>query len=96
MTLIVQADARRRITLPSNAGIKAGDPMKVEVLKDGSIMIIPVVAIPKSQLWAWKPEVLDRVAASLADPRPNRAINSREDLEALARELGVDPDELDS
>jgi hypothetical protein len=68
--------------------------MKVEVLEDGSILIIPIVAIPKSQLWAWKPEVLDRVAASMNDPRPSRSINTKEDLEALARELGVNPDEL--
>ena len=94
MTLFVQADARRRITLPPNAGIKPGDPMKVEVLEDGSVLIVPIVAIPKHQLWAWKPEVLDRVAASMADPRPSRSIHSQEDLEALARELGVDPNEL--
>lgn len=94
MTIFVQADARRRITLPPNSGIKAGDPMKVEVLEDGSVLIVPVVAIPKHQLWAWKPEVLDRVAAAMADPRPSRSINSQEDLEALARELGVDPAEL--
>ena len=95
MTIFAQADARRRITLPPGAGIKPGDPMTVEVLDDGSILIVPIVAIPRHQLWAWKPEVLDRVAAAMADPRPNRKINSKEDLEALARELGVDPSELD-
>lgn len=95
MAIFAQADARRRITLPPNSGVKPGDPMKVEVLEDGSILIVPIVAIPKSQLWAWKPEVVDRVAASMADPRPSRQINSKEDLEALARELGVDPAELD-
>jgi hypothetical protein len=95
MTIFAQADARRRITLPPNAGIKPGDPMTVEVLEDGSILIVPIVAIPRSQLWAWAPKVLDRVAASMADPRPSRQINSKEDLNALARELGVDPTELD-
>ena len=95
MTIFAQADARRRITLPAISGIKAGDPMKVEVLEDGSVLIIPIVAIPKSQLWAWKPEVMERVAASMADPRPNRRIGSDADLDTLARELGVDPSELD-
>jgi len=69
--------------------------MKVEVLEDGSVLIVPIVAIPKSQLWAWKPEVTERVAASMADPRPNRRIGSDEDLDTLARELGIDPSELD-
>jgi len=95
MTTFAQADARRRITLPPNSGIKAGDPMKLELLPDGSILIVPIVAVPKSQLWAWKPEVLDRVAAAMADPASSRQIRSRADLEALARELGVDPVELD-
>ena len=93
MVIFAQVDARRRITLPSVSGIKAGDPMTVEVLEDGSVLIVPIVAIPKSQLWAWKPEVLARVAASMADPRPGRRIESEEDLDALARDLGVDPTE---
>jgi hypothetical protein len=54
------------------------------------------VAVPKSRLWAWKPEVLDRVAAAMSDPRPNRPINSRDDLNELTRELGVKPGDLDS
>ena len=69
--------------------------MTVELLEDGSVLIVPIVAIPKHQLWAWKPEVLDRVAASMADPRPSRQVKSKEDLVALARELGVDPSCLD-
>ena len=94
MTTFAQADARRRITLPPSSGIKAGDPMTMELLPNGSILIVPIVAIPKSQLWAWKPEVLDRVAAAMVDPAPSRQIRSRADLEALARELGIDPEEL--
>ena len=44
-------------------------------------------------LWAWKPEIRERVAASLGDPRPSREFNSKEDLDVLARELGIDPEE---
>ncbi len=95
MTIFVQADARRRITLPPTSGIKPGDPMTVEVMEDGSVLIVPIVAIPKHQLWAWKPEVIERVAAAMADPRPSRRIKSEEELYALARELGVDPKDLE-
>ena len=95
MTIFAQADARRRITLPANAGIKPGDPMKVELLDDGSVLIVPIVAIPKNQIWAWKPEIRERVAAALSDPRPSREIHAREDLDALARVLGIDPEELE-
>ena len=95
MTIFAQADARRRITLPPGSGIKPGDPMEVDVTSDGRIVITPIVAVPKHQLWAWKPEIMERVSAALADPRPGVQIDSDEDFASLARELGVDPATLD-
>lgn len=92
---LAQADARRRVTLPSGSGIKAGDPMRIEVLDDGRILITPIVAIPKHQLWAWKPEVLERVSKALSDPGQPTRIETEEDLGALARSVGVDPESLD-
>lgn len=94
MPTFAQADARRRITLPPSSGIKPGDPMEVDLLPDGRVMITPIVAVPKHQLWAWKPEVMERVSAALTDPRPGVRIESDADLNALARELGVDPASL--
>jgi len=40
--MLVQTDTRRRITLPSNAGIKPGDALNLEILEDGRIVLIPV------------------------------------------------------
>lgn len=94
MPTFAQADARRRITLPPAAGIKPGDPMEVDVLSDGRVVITPIIAVPKHQMWAWKPEVMERVSASLADPRPRLRLASDGDFDALAREVGIDPASL--
>jgi bifunctional DNA-binding transcriptional regulator/antitoxin component of YhaV-PrlF toxin-antitoxin module len=94
MPIFAQADARRRITLPPSAGIKPGDPMEVDVLSDGRVVITPIVAIPRHQLWAWKPEVMERVSAALTDARPGVKIESEADFDALARDLGIEPDSL--
>ncbi len=95
MPTFAQADARRRITLPPAAGIKPGDPMEVEVLSDGRVVITPIIAVPKHQMWAWKPEIMERVSASLADTRPRLRLASDSDLDALAREAGIDPATLE-
>lgn len=89
--IFAQADARRRITLPPAAGIKPGDPMEVDVLEDGRVIITPIVAVPKHQLWAWKPEVMERVSKALTDTRPGLRLASDSDFDALAREVGIDP-----
>jgi hypothetical protein len=44
--------------------------------------------ISKNWFWACTPEVVERIAAAMADPRQSRRINSDEDLNAHARELG--------
>lgn len=40
--MLLQTDARRRITLPPSVGIKPGDAVDLELLDDGRIIIIPV------------------------------------------------------
>ena len=82
--MLLQTDNRRRITLPPVVGIKAGDVLDLEVLEDGRIMLIPVEAVPRHQLWAWTPEVKQAVSASLADPRPSTVVETAEQAEALA------------
>ncbi len=83
--MLVQTDSRRRITLPSGAGIKPGDAVEIEVLEDGRIMLIPVEPIPKHQLWAWTAETKQKVSESLTDPRPSRAIETEKDAEDVAK-----------
>jgi hypothetical protein len=83
--MLVQTDARRRITLPPSARIKPGDTVDIEVLEDGRIMLIPVEAVPKHQLWAWTAESKEAISASLTDIRPSTAVTTEAEAEAVAK-----------
>lgn len=82
--MLLQTDARRRITLPSIVGIKPGDAIDLEVLDDGRIMLIPVEPVPKHQLWAWTAEAKLSISSSLADPRSSVEITTAEQAQAVA------------
>jgi bifunctional DNA-binding transcriptional regulator/antitoxin component of YhaV-PrlF toxin-antitoxin module len=83
--MLVQTDARRRITLPPSLGIQPGDAIDLEVLEDGRIMLIPVEPVPKHQMWAWTQESKEAIAASLADPRPSIEVKTPKQAAALAK-----------
>ncbi|ODS43050.1 MAG: AbrB family transcriptional regulator [Candidatus Altiarchaeales archaeon IMC4] len=83
--MLIQTDARRRITLPPSLGIQAGDAIDLEVLEDGRILLIPVEPVPKHQMWAWTAENKQAITASLNDPRPAIVVDSSEQAEALAK-----------
>jgi hypothetical protein len=83
--MLVQTDSRRRITLPSAAGVKPGEVVDVQILEDGRIMLVPVEAVPKHQLWAWTPEARAAVRASLDDPRPSEVVETPEQAEDVAK-----------
>lgn len=83
--MLVQTDARRRITLPSSLSIQPGDALQLEVLEDGRIMLIPVEPIPRHQLWAWTAETKDAISNSLTDPRPSITVKSAKDAESVAK-----------
>jgi hypothetical protein len=59
----VTPDHRRRITLPP--AFKPGALLAMEEMDDGSLRVVPMTAIPTSQLWAWTPESLAQTAAAL-------------------------------
>jgi len=82
--MLLQTDSRRRITLPANTGVKPGDSVELEVLPDGRMLVIPVVMIPKHQLWAWTPETREAIANSLSDPRASVVADSEADVERIA------------
>ena len=83
--MLIQTDARRRITLPPKAGIKPGDTFDLDILPDGRMVLVPVTTIPTHQLWAWSPEVRAAAAASLADERPSTAVDSAREANETAR-----------
>ena len=70
--MLTQIDARRRITLPTDSGIKPGDTLQVEILEDGRIMLIPVEAVPRHQLWAWTTKNKEAISHS---PRFDRWVS---------------------
>jgi hypothetical protein len=83
--MLLQTDARRRITLPPSLGIQAGDAIDLEILEDGRILLIPVEPVPKHQMWAWTPENKQAITASLNDPRPAIVVDTPERAAALAK-----------
>jgi hypothetical protein len=72
--MLLIPDARRRVTLPST--FKAGQPVDLEPQEDGTFRLVPMVAVPEHQLWAWRPEVQAAVARSFNEP--SISINSPE------------------
>ena len=64
--MLLIPDARRRVTLP--ASFKAGQPVNLERQEDGTYRLVPMVAVPEHQLWAWRPEVQAAVAQSFDEP----------------------------
>ncbi|MBK5274626.1 MAG: AbrB/MazE/SpoVT family DNA-binding domain-containing protein [Desulfuromonadales bacterium] len=83
--MLLQTDARRRITLPPSVGINPGDAIDLEILDDGRIMLIPVEAVPKHQLWAWTIEAKQAISASLADPRPSVKVSTPKQAADVAK-----------
>ena len=83
--MLLQTDSRRRITLPPTLGIKPGDALDLEVLEDGRIILIPVEAILRHQLWAWTAETKEAITASLTDPRPSTLVTSAKKAATVAQ-----------
>lgn len=70
--MIILADSRRRITLPS--AISPNQPLELIAEEDGTYRLVPLTTIPKHQLWAWTPEAQKSIAAGLEDLRAGRMI----------------------
>jgi hypothetical protein len=79
-------DNRRRVTLPPS--FKAGQPVELEPLEDGTFRLVPMVAIPAHQLWAWRPEVQEAAEKSLREYLDGKGIAlDSPDGEAFLRKL---------
>jgi hypothetical protein len=70
--MMLVPDARRRVTLP--ASFKAGQPVNIEPLDDGTFRLVPMVAIPENQLWAWRSDVQATVEQSLQEHHAGKGI----------------------
>ncbi len=83
--MLIQTDSRRRITLPPTLGIKPGDALDLEVLEDGRIILIPVEAVPRHQLWAWTTETKDAITASLTDSLHSVEVKTARQADKVAK-----------
>jgi len=80
-------DIRRRVTLP--ASFKAGQPVNLEPLEDGTFRLVPMVAIPAHQLWAWGPEAQAAIEKASKEYQDGKGIDlGSPEGEAFIRELG--------
>ena len=70
--MMLVPDARRRVTLPPS--FKAGQPVGLEPLEDGTYRLVPMVTIPAHQAWAWQPEVQARVAQALREHHEGNSV----------------------
>ncbi len=84
--MIILADSRRRITLPST--ISPNQPLDLIAEEDGTYRLVPLATIPQHQLWAWTPEAQKSIAAGLADYHAGRtfAVDSKQG-KAFLKEL---------
>jgi len=64
--MLLIPDSRRRVTLPST--FKPGQPVDLTIQEDGTFRLVPMVAVPENQLWAWRAEVQTAVARSFQEP----------------------------
>lgn len=83
--MLLHTDERRRLTMPTEAGIKPGDTVDLEVLPDGRIMLIPMAAVPKHQLWAWTRENQKKARKSIRDPRPSIVIETEKGVKKITK-----------
>jgi len=83
--MMLVPDNRRRVTLPPS--FKPGQPVNLEPLEDGTFRLVPMVAIPAHQLWAWKPEIQAMAEQSLQEYHEGKgaSLDSREGQEFLRK-----------
>ncbi len=71
--MMLVPDARRRVTLPPS--FKPGQPVNIEPLEDGTFRLVPMVAIPENQLWAWRSDVQASVEKSLGEYHEGKSVS---------------------
>lgn len=87
----VVADDRARIPA-GKAGVRRDDRYAVAVNDDGSILLTPLVSIPKRELLVWEDEL---VRSSLARGLAQSAQGETFDLGSFAADLDADDEEID-
>lgn len=71
--MMLVPDNRRRVTLPPS--FKAGQPVELEPMEDGTFRLVPMVAIPAHQLWAWRPEAQAAIEKASREYQEGKSIS---------------------
>ena len=87
--ILITPDLRRRVTFPPLPGIEPNQTLEIIPDMDGSYRLVPIVTIPKNQLWAWSPEVMATTAKALKEFHEGEtvALDSKEG-QAFVKKLG--------
>ena len=72
--ILITPDARRRVTFPALPGIEPNQALEVVPELDGSYRLVPIVTIPRNQLWAWTPEAMAKTARALQEHRDGQSV----------------------
>jgi len=84
--ILITPDGRRRVTFPALPGIEPNQALEVVPERDGSYRLVPVVTIPRNQLWAWTPEAMARTAHALQEHQEGRTVATETFLAGLEPE----------
>jgi hypothetical protein len=83
--ILITPDARRRVTFPALPGIEPNQALEVVPEQDGSYRLVPIVTIPRNQLWAWTPEAMAKTARALQEHHEGRTVAVETFLDELKR-----------
>ena len=87
--ILITPDARRRVTFPALPGIEPNQALEVVPELDGSYRLVPIVTIPKSQLWAWTPQAMAKTARALQEHLEGQSVDAAAFLDEVEPKPGV-------
>ncbi len=73
--ILITPDIRRRVTFPALPGIEPNQALEIVPEQDGSYRLVPIVTIPKSQLWAWTPVAMAKTARALKEHHEGKSVS---------------------
>ena len=84
--ILITPDTRRRVTFPALPGIEPNQALEIIPEQDGSYRLVPIVTIPKNQLWAWTPEAMAKTAKALKEHSEGKSVSVDEFLSQVEPE----------
>jgi hypothetical protein len=86
--ILITPDARRRVTFPPLPGLEPNQAIEIIPEQDGSYRLVPIVTIPKNQLWAWTPVAMAKTGRALQEHHEGKSVPVDEFLSRLDSKSG--------